>query len=209
MITHPELVAKLVKPGIKIKEEITSREIQTLFYLLTICVESAKLLDTYKKVVIYRKPLDETKICSEISELSNHLELFENNIHERTEVEPDAKTLKENITPIQAHMLHMALGVFGEGGELLDTILNHIFYKEPIDLENIIEELGDGEFYNEGIRQIFNLVREGILNKNIEKLSKRYESLNYSDKQAQERKDKEIEEKKSWHYDREDQHGGQ
>lgn len=57
-------------------------------------------------------------------------------------------------------------------------------------MENVIEELGDIEFYLEGMRQQLGITREQTLEANISKLSKRYHSGSYSDTQAQERADK-------------------
>jgi hypothetical protein len=58
-------------------------------------------------------------------------------------------------------------------------------------MENVIEELGDLEFYMEGLRQELGISRDLTLDRNISKLSKRYHSATYSDSQAQERADKE------------------
>lgn len=48
-----------------------------------------------------------------------------------------------NITANEADMLHMAVGVSGEAGELLDAVKKATIYKKPIDRENVIEELGE------------------------------------------------------------------
>jgi NTP pyrophosphatase (non-canonical NTP hydrolase) len=94
------------------------------------------------------------------------------------------------LTPRDCHLIHMVLGVSGEAGELLDAIKKHAIYRKPIDLVNIVEELGDIEFYLEGIRQALNLDREQIIKNNMMKLSKRYSQSTYSDEEAQSRKDK-------------------
>ena len=47
----------------------------------------------------------------------------------------------------------MVVGVSGEAGELLDAVKKAVIYRKPLDLENVIEELGDLEFYMEGLRQ--------------------------------------------------------
>ena len=101
------------------------------------------------------------------------------------------KAIIETMTPQQAHLLHMAVGVAGEAGELLDAIKKHVIYNKPIDLGNAIEELGDLEFYMEGLRQGLIVTREEVLAKNTAKLSKRY-AAGYSDKAAQERADKVV-----------------
>lgn len=87
-------------------------------------------------------------------------------------------------------LIHAVLGISGEAGELLDGIKKAAIYDKPIDLENVIEELGDLEFYMEQLRQRLGITREQTLAANIAKLSKRYEGLNYSDAAAQNRADK-------------------
>lgn len=94
------------------------------------------------------------------------------------------------LTPNDAHLLHMAVGIAGEGGELLDAVKKAAIYRKSIDRENVIEELGDLEFYMEGLRQGLGITRQEVLEHNIAKLSKRYSSGTYSDKHAQERADK-------------------
>lgn len=96
----------------------------------------------------------------------------------------------QQLTPTSAHALHMAVGVSGEAGELLDAIKKQAIYGKPIDIENVIEELGDLEFYMEGLRQAFGISRDEIIQANIDKLSKRYSSGTYSNEQAIERADK-------------------
>jgi hypothetical protein len=57
-------------------------------------------------------------------------------------------------------------------------------------MENVLEELGDIEFFLEGFRQAVGLTRETCIEMNIAKLKARYHKLSYSDSQAQERADK-------------------
>lgn len=57
---------------------------------------------------------------------------------------PGADVIK-GLTPESAHILHMAVGVNTEIGELIEN------YLDAGTLENCVEELGDIEFYYEGI----------------------------------------------------------
>lgn len=98
--------------------------------------------------------------------------------------------IKEGMTADSAHLIHMIMGLCGETGELLDAIKKSVIYNKTLDIENVIEELGDIEFYLEGLRQGLGLRRQDTLVANIAKLSVRYEGLHYSDKAAQERADK-------------------
>jgi NTP pyrophosphatase (non-canonical NTP hydrolase) len=56
------------------------------------------------------------------------------------------------LTPNSAQLLHMSVGVAGEAGELLEAVID-CNSTDEVDEENLIEELGDIEFYLEGVRQ--------------------------------------------------------
>ena len=107
----------------------------------------------------------------------------------RTLAKPGADVLAD-LTPETAHLLHMAAGVSGEAGELLDAIKKAAVYKKALDRENVIEELGDLEFYMEGVRQGVGVSRDECLAANRAKLAKRYADKQYSNQQAAERADK-------------------
>jgi NTP pyrophosphatase (non-canonical NTP hydrolase) len=94
------------------------------------------------------------------------------------------------MTTAKADLLHMAVGVAGEGGELLDAVKRHTIYDKPLDRANVIEELGDIEFFLEGVRQNLEITREETLQANFDKLGVRYHGHQYSDEQAQLRRDK-------------------
>lgn len=93
------------------------------------------------------------------------------------------------MTGHKANIWHLGTGVSGEAGELLDAIKKYVVYNKPLDEANVIEEMGDIEFYLEGLRQALGLSRDEILRANREKLTKRYKD-GYSDKAAHERADK-------------------
>jgi len=96
----------------------------------------------------------------------------------------------DSLTPGMAHLWHMATGASGEAGELLDAIKRGAVYGMPLDVDNVIEELGDLEFFVRGIRDALGLTRESILAANIAKLSKRYPAGKYTNEHANKRLDK-------------------
>ena len=100
------------------------------------------------------------------------------------------KDIQASLTVSEANLVHLALGIAGEAGEVLDAIKKAAIYNKPLDRGNIIEELGDLEFYMEGLRQAIGVTREEVIDTNVQKLSVRYASGKYSDEQAQERADK-------------------
>ena len=109
-----------------------------------------------------------------------------------SDLKKSSKEIINELKPEQADALHMAVGIAGEAGELLDAIKKWSIYQKPLDVENVIEELGDLEFYMEGLRQSLNLTRIETLMENIAKLQKRYSKGQYSNDQANERADKKM-----------------
>ena len=105
----------------------------------------------------------------------------------------NGSAIMRDLKPTKADLLHMAVGVSGEAGELLDAVKKSAIYGKPLDHKNMVEELGDLEFYMSRIRQIIGVSRDDVLEKNYEKLSKRYSDGSYSNNQAQKRMDKVLE----------------
>lgn len=102
----------------------------------------------------------------------------------------DGHHILQELSPEKCVLIHMAMGISGEAGELLDSIKKHTIYNKSIDLVNIKEELGDLEFFLEGLRQVLNITRRETLSQNITKLTKRYPSGTYSNTDAINRADK-------------------
>jgi NTP pyrophosphatase (non-canonical NTP hydrolase) len=97
------------------------------------------------------------------------------------------KQLPENL-----NALHIALGLTGEAGELADAIKKEYIYNKPRDIKNIIEELGDLEFYLQAAYSHYGLTRSDVIQENALKLEKRYAGLYYSDESAIARQDKKV-----------------
>lgn len=104
-------------------------------------------------------------------------------------VKPGADIIAE-MTPAKANNIHMAIGITGEAGELLDAVKKECMYNKVIDVENVIEELGDLEFYMEGLRQSLAITRQETLQHNLDKLATRYKGKQFSNKAASDRADK-------------------
>lgn len=113
---------------------------------------------------------------------TNHAEMV------ATLAKPGIQVL-ESLTPNKADMWHAATGIVGESGELIDAIKKHVIYNKELNMKNVIEELGDMEFYMEQLRQRLNITREETIQANLDKLNIRYAD-GYSDKAAQARADK-------------------
>lgn len=98
--------------------------------------------------------------------------------------------IAEELTPDDCHRLHMAIGISGEAGELLDAVKKATIYRKPLDIANIREECGDLLFYIVGILDSIGTDLDSVIAENVGKLSLRYRSLNYTNADAIARLDK-------------------
>ena len=105
---------------------------------------------------------------------------------------PGTEILKE-LTPKDCHLWHFASALNAEAGELFDAIKKVVIYRKQFDRDNAIEELGDCEFFLEGIRKAIGVTRNQTLKANYHKLvgakNARYKD-GYTDEAAQQRADK-------------------
>ena len=110
----------------------------------------------------------------------------------KMKISEDFSRMVADLASPQANMdfLHGAVGVATEAGELLDAAKKHVFYRLPVDVDNVKEELGDLLFYAELVRQAVGLEWDDIERANMDKLRKRYTSGSFSTAEAVERKDK-------------------
>jgi NTP pyrophosphatase (non-canonical NTP hydrolase) len=86
-------------------------------------------------------------------------------------------------------LMHCAAGISGEAGELLDAIKKTWVYGKPLDRVNLIEEMGDIEWYMEALRSLLGVGRDEVIAANVLKLQKRY-PVKYTDELALARLDK-------------------
>lgn len=71
--------------------------------------------------------------------------------------------------------LHATMGAVTEAGELLDVFKKHLFYGKPVDWVNIEEEIGDLFWYLAVLADVTGKVDFiELMQKNIDKLAKRY-----------------------------------
>ena len=99
-------------------------------------------------------------------------------LSERTSATATTKGRDECIDVVgrqtQIRLLHGAMGLCTEAGELQDTLKKHIFYDADLDKGNIIEECGDVLWYVAEILNALNMPMQDVMQKNIDKLAVRY-----------------------------------
>lgn len=85
--------------------------------------------------------------------------------------------------------LHAAVGLAGEGGELLDAVKKTWIYGKPMDMENVLEECGDALFYVTAMLINSGFTLDQSFEHNHNKLKSRYPD-GYTDEAAITRADK-------------------
>jgi len=160
---YEAMVAELAKPGEEISQSLDTPSLWLLVEALKQGVRTGNYVDSVKKQVIYNKP-------AKLTAKAGHLDV-------------------PQLTATQCDLTHMSMGIVGEAAEVMEILVDHILLDKPLDRKNLVEELGDIEFYLEGFRQAIGVSRQEILETNVAKLRTRYES-GYSDQAAQNRVDK-------------------
>lgn len=88
-------------------------------------------------------------------------------------------------------MMHAAVGVAGEAGELADAVKKAWVYGKELDRQNVIEELGDLRFYMQALQLLLGITDAEVIGANSAKLEARYPDGVYSNEAAIRRADKE------------------
>lgn len=94
-----------------------------------------------------------------------------------------------------AAILHGALGIASEGGELLAECQRWIWYKKDLNRNNVKEELGDVLWYVAEVCNALGFTMDEIMYSNIAKLKQRYPEKYTDYHAAEENRDRHAEEK--------------
>ena len=85
------------------------------------------------------------------------------------------KAITLRLLPIETQrLLHGAIGVVTESGELMDALKKHIYYGAELDKTNVKEEIGDLLWYVGILCDTLGLTFEEVFETNIAKLKARY-----------------------------------
>ncbi|HEY9886099.1 MAG TPA: nucleoside triphosphate pyrophosphohydrolase family protein [Vampirovibrionales bacterium] len=82
--------------------------------------------------------------------------------------------IKNRFTEENIRLLHSAIGVSTEAGELLDALKKHLYYGKPLDKVNLEEEMGDLFWYLAIMANALDVDFAEIMDRNIAKLKARY-----------------------------------
>ena len=75
---------------------------------------------------------------------------------------------------VETNVIHGAIGMATEAGELLDAVKKALFYNKPLDKTNLIEECGDILWYMAAVLKECGVTVDDCMERNIAKLEKRF-----------------------------------
>lgn len=186
-ITHPQLVAALVKSPDHIQADLNIYAIDLWHGATGVAGEGGELLEA----ILFppKEGVDRVNLREELGDLFFYME----QIHQRSGCFMDwdtADVIARNAIISPDTALANAAAVAVHASQVLDTIKKLALYNKPLDNEMLTNQMNALAAAALTIGYQFGISREEALNANIAKLSKRYESLSYSDAQAQARADK-------------------
>ena len=120
--------------------------------------------------------------------------MFNGNVNEPVKNDLDvfqeeALRSMRNDLPYEAICSNMCMGLAGETGETVDIFKKHIYQGKDLDINDVIEEIGDILWYIANLCNVNKITMKECMESNVEKLRKRYPN-GFSIKDALERADK-------------------
>lgn len=188
-ITHPQLVTALVKPGADIVATLNAHTADLWHGATGVAGETGELLEAI--VFPPETGIDRVNVREEMGDIYFYVE----QIVQRTGIALAFDTALEiaDAADMRAKLaLTYASQVAVHGSQVLDTVKKAAIYNKALDTELLTNQLNALVAGLATLGKMFQLTREECLAANIRKLSKRYESLTYSDAAAQNRADKQT-----------------
>lgn len=150
---------------------------QSVLHQMVESVQAGMAADCIKRSLFYKDPKIKERISTNTAVLRG---LYDSIISNPNVVIPKDKV----------DLLHAALGLMSEAGEIVEEVVTSIIQDRPIDVENMKEEAGDQSWYLALMLRAINSSFDEVMSGNIEKLKKRYPNK-FSTTDALARADKE------------------
>ena len=90
------------------------------------------------------------------------------------EYQEKAERTVNNDLQIDEQLSNLCMGLAGESGEVIDYIKKGLYHGHKLEINKIIEELGDVMWYITNISSYFSISMNKILEEKIRKLEERY-----------------------------------
>lgn len=151
---------------------------QSVLHQMVEGVNAGMAADCIKRSLFYRDPNIASRVATNTEMLRG--------LYEQILANPNVVIPKEKVD-----LLHAALGLMSESGEIIEEVVASIIQDRPVDFENLEEEGGDLCWYLALMLRAIGSSFAKIFKKNIDKLFKRYPEK-FSSEDALARADKQV-----------------
>ncbi|MAS67326.1 MAG: hypothetical protein CMK82_11100 [Pseudomonadales bacterium] len=186
-ITHPQLVAALVKPPQAIIDTLSVFTVDLWHGATGVSGEAGELLEAL--MFPPEGGIDRVNLREELGDLFFYVEQIvqRSGVHIKWDA---ADEIARNATISPDQILPVGAAIAIHASQVLDTVKKAAIYNKELDLELLTNQISALAASMLTLCYMFGLQRQECLNSNILKLSKRYAALSYSDQAAQDRADK-------------------
>lgn len=164
---YVELSGRTAAVGAVLREDVFASHAHAA-YDLNMSVEAGVNADLIKRSVFYKEPLDKTRqrgldASMRLKERFDLLKVLQLTDKEKVKFSDD-----------HINVIHAALGLISEAGEIMDEAIESAIEGRPLDLVNLQEEGGDSMWYIAMLLRVVGSDFTTTAKQNIEKLAKRY-----------------------------------
>lgn len=175
MITHPEMVKKLVKDPQEIIDTLTLKKVDMWHAATGIGGEGPELLAGFFDDP--HKGVDAGNVMEELGDIEFYVQQLVSN----TGITRTIPEKAQGLSPVK-----VAIAC----GNVLDIVKKHVVYDQELNEGKLTAAVAELDHAMAAIRARFHWSRDDVLDHNIEKLSRRYKGLKYTDDAAKQRADK-------------------
>lgn len=177
MSTEGTKLETYVKDAIRTESQVEEVRVNYQLFLsvMTMFIASGNMLDQVKKNVFYNKPFNEDDLVAGFGHIVAALDDLKRYVTSKEEHKEANVALEVN-----PRLFHAIIGIATEATELLEALNDP---SGEIDTVNLIEELGDLNWYEAIACDAMNVSLEDVLTRNIEKLQARFPDK-YNDQNA-------------------------
>ena len=183
ILSHPEFVARLVKPGADILSSLTAPTTDLWHAVTGIAGEAGEIFEVIRGRADMLPGAWEEQLIEELGDMEFYMQQTRANLSLQRSPYCDTVTELSLQSTWAARLVIASL-------KLLDRAKKVAVYNKAADVEAMALLMFDIDVAMAALRQSIAATREEVLEHNIGKLSKRYPGIAYSDQAAQARADK-------------------
>lgn len=144
----------------------TPEELFLIYKGLHLMRDVGVVMDILKKGIFHQHGIDLERFDTALDDVEVSLRGIQNRWWKDERI--------EKLTPQNIMMMWNTFGIYGEGGEVADIILESVLTGDPMDMPHLKKELGDVSWYVFADATTAGITMDDVLRENIEKLQKRY-----------------------------------